>query len=96
MMSSAVSRYVGQAAGRRRRGSTDNKPVLIGFTNLRDITNNEDIRNKSHDIATADDQVYAAPSISPLLISGLMWLVVVAYQAVFGCFLEPSVSGIHR
>jgi len=56
MVSSAVSRYVGQAARTQRTGNTDNKPVVIGFPNLRDIVNRGDIERKSHDI-TEEKQV---------------------------------------
>ena len=52
MASSPMSRCVGETVS---QSDADRKPVLIGFPNLRDVINRDDIQQKSHDVTTAGD-----------------------------------------
>ena len=51
-MYNALTRHIGTAVQQNRM-----KPVLLGFTNLEYIIQCDDIREHSHDITTADEQV---------------------------------------
>jgi len=54
-----LSRRIGEAVHTtmQQSGNTSMKPVLIGFTKLRNVKNRDEIRNKSLQIDNADEQV---------------------------------------